>query len=400
MPELNVKFSHGLGDVAHFILALQLWKARGYDITVQIERNKQPLWDMAGVKYVFDGDLPDHPWTYPSSFEDLSVPDWRGNKIAEGLMHPVMPEIGSQKELWEELLRVKVSSNGLISEQSQIEATEFLKGLPRPIICLHTKGTNWQERKSLDTTVAFELILQLLSATDGSVISLDFDAREPIVGHPRCKGIMPSWGEIDQNKMCALYQMSDLMIGIDSGPFHVASFTDIKALGVFTEIHPVRCCIPNPNAMYLVSDRFNEYWDQRANAWRFWKYRGDRPSASEICEAAIQALNGHYSVRQLPQDIVAKYAGAYTYDRVGYDRRKMELLPGGTIGLGAAGCELRWTVQDIDGAITMTIHGAQYPTCNLVCDDSGSWRGRWLRHEKMPIELKPWSKDESSISVT
>lgn len=389
MPELKVKFdTHGLGDACHFAHLLQLYKRRGYDVTVQAEQNKLFVWQVAGVNIVQGGDLPNHGWGYPAGFDDLSQPDWRCNKVAHGINHPPLPRIGDPRQLWDELCQVRLSAHDLIPAEAHAEAERFLAGLPRPIICLHTRGTNWQARKSLSIETAFRLILRLLDETGGSVISLDFDRREPIVADARCKGLLPSWGKISVDRLCALYEQADLMIGVDSGPFHVASFTPIKALGVFHSLHPVRCCLPNPRAAYLVPEKHGEHWDARKTEWRFLRYQGDEPTAEQIAEAAVQVLSGVYSVDYCTPEETAAVAGEYLYRRVGHDQRPMQLLTDGAIGHGAAGCERRWSLRRLDGTVTLTISG-DTPTCHLMAGADGVWRGRWLRHEQMPIELIP-----------
>ena len=74
MLECRFKFDcHGLGDVVHFAHAVQLWKKRGYDVTVQVEENKIFVWQVAGVNIVQGGDLPNHGYGYPDGFDDLSL---------------------------------------------------------------------------------------------------------------------------------------------------------------------------------------------------------------------------------------------------------------------------------------------------------------------------------------
>jgi len=399
MKELKFKFdSHGLGDVCHAAFMVQLWKQRGYEVTVQVEHNKIPAWKIAGVNIVKGGNLPNHPWGYPAGFDDLSQPDWRCNKVAHGMMHEVLPVIGSQQDLWRELCRVRLSADPIISDQVRDEARDFLKGLPRPIICLHTRGSNWQHRKSIPIETAFNLVLKLLADTGGSVVSLDFDGREPIVGHARCRGIIPSWGMISIDRLCALYEESDLMVGIDSGPFHVASFTSVKALGVFREIQPVRCCLPSPKAVYLVSRKYDHHWDSRCKEWNFRRYRNSEPTLIDIAQTALETLECGDTGRETDQLRLGELAGKYLYRRVGYDERPMILKPDGTIGLGSADCEQWWSVIVVDGKERLTISGSR-STCHLfLCE--GMWCGRWIYHEQMPVELIPLCESQEANLTT
>jgi hypothetical protein len=79
----------------------------------------------------------------------------------------------------------------------------------------------------------------------------------------------------------------------------------------------------------------------------------------------------------------------FLYRRVGHDERPMQLLADNHIGEGAAECERRWWVNDDEGTLTLTLSRIDRPTCHLHRDPDGTWRGHWLHHEKMPIELIP-----------
>ena len=81
----------------------------------------------------------------------------------------------------------------------------------------------------------------------------------------------------------------------------------------------------------------------------------------------------------------------FRYLRVGHGQRVLELLPNGRVGLGRAGCEQVWFVQEqIDRSMVLVLAGGRQVTCRLAREDvDGPWRGRWLIHEKMPIELHP-----------
>lgn len=397
MPDLNIKFDrHGLGDCVHFAHALQLYKSRGFNVTVQAEENKLFVWKVAGVNIVQGGGLPDHPYIYPAGFDDLSAPDYERNKVAFGLRHDVMPRLEdlglSQQQAWDELCAVRLSAHEHIPAEAHAEAERFLEGLPRPIICFHSRGTNWHERKSLPTDVAFDVILKLLEQTGGSVIVLDFDHRAPMVGHERCKGIKPTWGHVGIDRLCALYERCDLMIGVDSGPLHVASFTNIKTLGVFRSLHPNRVCLPNPNAVYLVSDQHADQWNSRRHKWTCEMYSGTEPTADQITEVASAILIRRQSLLQ-PVVMASKMSdlsGSYLYRRVGYDQRMMNLDPDGSISDGAGGCEQRWSVKILDGVDAIEISGKDGVICRCMSHD-GKFVGRWTKFERMPIELVPIS---------
>ena len=400
---LNIKFDrHGLGDCVHFAYAVQLYRARGYSVTVQVEENKKFLWQVSGVNIVQGGDLPDHSYHYPAGFDDLNAPDYSANKVAFGLRNSVMPsldELGlTEQTAWDELCNVRLSAHEHIPQEAHDEAEKFIEGLPHPIIAIHSRGTNWHERKSIPTEIAFDVILKLLDQTGGSVVVLDFDRRAPMVGDERCKGIKPSWGHIGVDRLCALYDRIDLLIGVDSGPFHVAAMTPVKALGVFRTLHPNRVCLPNPNAVYLASDRYEEHWQSRRDRWNIVTYHGEEPTADDIVEKAIMMINGHSSVQSI-DSALQEFCGVYSYDRVGHDLREMELLPDGSIAKGRADCEERWTVRFNGSIPQIAISGRKGLICICSQASDGVFRGRWTKYEQMPIELKFVSRLQCQTTV-
>lgn len=402
MPELKFKFDrHGLGDVCHMAHAVQIYKRRGYDVTVQVEDNKKFLWKVAGVNIVQGGDLPDHSYHYPCGFDDLNEPDHEKNKVAFGLRHDVMPKLDdlglTQEQLWDELCAVRLSAHDHIPPEAHAEAEQFLEGLPRPIICFHSRGTNWHERKSLPTEVAFDVILKLLDQTGGSVVVLDYDRRAPMVGDAKCKGIKPSWGHIGIDRLCALYERSDLMIGVDSGPLHVASLTNIKTLGVFRSLHPNRVCLPNPNAVYLVSNRSHENRAQPPG-WSFAEYSGEEPTTDDVVIESMKHLANRDQLTPLgSQHTPQGAAGRYLYRREHHDERPMTLHPNGIITEGAGACERRWKHSDNQ----LEIHGDHGLIATLTLDSRGVFAGSWNQFERMPVELvpvwKPMSRNNGFI---
>lgn len=79
---------------------------------------------------------------------------------------------------------------------------------------------------------------------------------------------------------------------------------------------------------------------------------------------------------------------AFQYARVGYDQRTIELRPDFTIAGGTA-MEVGWMVEEAhDQTAVLSICNRGGPTCFLRQSDDGSWRGRWLVYQRMPIILQ------------
>lgn len=82
----------------------------------------------------------------------------------------------------------------------------------------------------------------------------------------------------------------------------------------------------------------------------------------------------------------------YTYRRVGYDARVMELCANGRIGHGRARLELEWRLDEADPrAPALLLLGEEGLICRLEASADGAFRGRWTKFERMPIELSPRS---------
>jgi glycosyltransferase involved in cell wall biosynthesis len=80
----------------------------------------------------------------------------------------------------------------------------------------------------------------------------------------------------------------------------------------------------------------------------------------------------------------------FKYHRVGYDQRTMTFLPDGSIGKGAAGCERYWDLKlDKKEGLVLEISSGWELTCRLHRNEAGTWSGRWLHHEQMPVRLSP-----------
>lgn len=77
----------------------------------------------------------------------------------------------------------------------------------------------------------------------------------------------------------------------------------------------------------------------------------------------------------------------FRYNRVGYDIRTIKLDTRHEISEGRAECEYRWWINDVNGIAQLTISRIDRPTCHLIESPDGIWRGNWLEHERMPIEL-------------
>jgi hypothetical protein len=116
-----------------------------------------------------------------------------------------------------------------------------------------------------------------------------------------------------------------------------------------------------------------------AQIWSGTLWRNESPSASE--KTTINSLTGRRAL----------------YRRVGYDERIIELCADRLVGSGADECERLWHVNHVDQQAVLTLSRVDRPTCHLKRDHEGVWRGAWLEHERMPIELIPFAQWQPTV---
>ena len=87
----------------------------------------------------------------------------------------------------------------------------------------------------------------------------------------------------------------------------------------------------------------------------------------------------------------------FTYHRVGYDKRSVELLRDHTIGQGSDSLEKTWYVVEKPTGPILRIAGGSI-TCELSLTEDGSLKGAWVVHEKMPVELLPLAVDTTQLT--
>ncbi len=109
-----------------------------------------------------------------------------------------------------------------------------------------------------------------------------------------------------------------------------------------------------------------------AKMWSGTLWRNENPTEQE--QATIASLTGRRAL----------------YRRVGHDERTIKLDSDRNISEGGAECERLWHVNHVENQPVLSISRLDRPTCHLRRDNEGTWRGAWLEHERMPIELIPF----------
>ncbi len=83
----------------------------------------------------------------------------------------------------------------------------------------------------------------------------------------------------------------------------------------------------------------------------------------------------------------------FLYVRRGFDQRKIELLPDGSIGSGTDDSERTWRIVSGENRAVLQICGDQGRTCELTSSVNGAFSGWWSIGEHMPAYLIPARND-------
>ncbi|MCA9141764.1 MAG: FkbM family methyltransferase [Planctomycetales bacterium] len=132
-----------------------------------------------------------------------------------------------------------------------------------PVVLIHYQGNTSAEYKDLPHATARMVCEQVIKS--GSVpIILDWDNRSPLPDGKRIHNPhvdLDIWGGIgtgDAEVLAALIELSSLMIGVDSGPLHVAGATSTPTIAVWTKHHPLHYFGHADNVTHLVPRKHQE----------------------------------------------------------------------------------------------------------------------------------------------
>jgi len=245
-------FNHGLGDNANFAHLLPLYTRRGHRLTIQCTPDKHILYAPVDVEVVSTTDEPTIRHGWPHAEPTNETHPWSGNKSAANLGQPPLPSIGTVEELWEEYCSEKLDIKPYLSNASRAFVNSMVSGLPRPVILLHAMGNSGKKRKNLSSEVTLELYKHLLDRMPGTLVLLDWDDRMPRLNNYRVRHLVDEWRHLDTEELLALMTVSDLFIGIDSGPLHATRYTDLPAVGVWTHHFPANYILPRDRTLNVV----------------------------------------------------------------------------------------------------------------------------------------------------
>jgi len=258
----HFKFNHGLGDCANFAHALPLWLKRGHKVTVDCPEDKACLFQAAGCEVSPGASLSHGFWHPPEPGEPRMLDGWSGNKLAWNLAEPPLPKIGDYTELWDEVLPVTLNLDSYLTAEGRKAVDDFLAPLPGPIILLHTRGNTSTDHKNFPADLENAIYRELLKQTDVTIILLDWDNRVNRLASYRVRHLADDFRHLQLPELAYLMNRSALLIGVDSGPLHLARFTRVPALGLWFGHHPAHFALPRVNTTHIVDDRHG-LWNSR-----------------------------------------------------------------------------------------------------------------------------------------
>ena len=268
LPRRNVllKFRHGLGD------AVQL------TIVLRHLRRERPEWDidvesLVGKHTAFTGlcrkSYAREDRQTNIRYDEIYELDW--HECGSPLVH--VPSTKPARCL-EEVFRIPPRAEEFryqinVSHEATGRANAYFAELcpegqlpsgKYPVVLIHYQGNTSGDRKDLPHEV-IRKTCEVVQNRGYVPVILDWDDRSPLIDQRKVFNpgrSHPLWGRTgtgDAATMAALISGASFMIGIDSGPLHVAGATSTPTIGVWTKNHPIHFFDLAENVLHLVPDR-------------------------------------------------------------------------------------------------------------------------------------------------
>jgi len=162
-----------------------------------------------------------------------------------------------------------------------------MRDWPRPIVLWHPIGNTSQGQKSFTPDQQREFARAMLDQFDGTILILDWDRRVTWTTHHRLRHLDCEFSNASLCRLAAIMELSDLFVGIDSGPFHFAALTQIPAVSVWPQgWHPGTYMVPWNRSMAITLG------DHPADAFRRFEWRIINVPDSSMESVARWCLRG------------------------------------------------------------------------------------------------------------
>ncbi len=228
----------------------------------------------------------------------------------------------------------------------------------------------------------------------------EFESGQIVVDKEKC------WKEI--NTTMFLNEHSDFYYKIIHG--------DKDTFRMAWHVNRTEFCMPSRRIHRLPATMCqHDLWGNRIFQHRNmdkWKIRGKNQTIKgflkeDECLQYLQELKGKWNGTVRPDGLIeAAYPISkekakreltdrkMEYIREGHDQRTIQLDITGTFSHGSMSRESNWEIE-MDGSVPiLNIKGQDgYTTCSLTRREDGTWKGKWLMFEKMPVTLKLLGKN-------
>ena len=173
-----------------------------------------------------------------------------------------------------------------------------------PVVAVHYQGNTSGHKKDLPHELVAQLCREIRQHGHVPLI-LDWDRRSPLPDQKTifCPGVGPGdlWDNIgtgDAERLAALLSQCSLVIGVDSGPLHVAGATETPTLGVWKGHSPLQFYDLCSNVTHLVPEQWRAIPPcQHAHAAKFFEehyafrtYPEPDGLKSTLIESALEML--------------------------------------------------------------------------------------------------------------
>lgn len=259
-----IEFRHGLGDAVQFTAVLKHLNHVHPDWAIDVAalRGKHSAYHgLCRNVFVLNEEKIDraaYQQVYPLDWHECRTAhaDWPSTKPSRCLLEVF--GITPIHELFRYEIRHRDASRELARKTlSQYCPSGPLPGGRFPAVLIHYQGNTSGERKDLPHELIRE-VCEVILAADFVPVILDWDRRSPLIDNVKIFNpdtnheLWEGRHTGDAETLAALIEAASLMIGIDSGPLHVAGATSTPTIGVWTQHHPVHFFDRADNVMHLV----------------------------------------------------------------------------------------------------------------------------------------------------
>lgn len=262
---VRIEFRHGLGDAVQFTAVLRHLQHYhpDWEVDVAAHRGKPSAYHGLCHRVFILGEEPtsrsDYDQVFALDWHECRTPDgrWPNTKVTRCLL-----EVFKLTPI-PDLCRYAIQ----ISPPARIAARDYLASIAgepgsdgrHRAVLIHYEGNTSGDKKNLPVGLIRQTCATIQECGYVPVI-LDWDRRSPLPDQrrifcPHAEHVL--WqgaGTGDAEQLAALIEAAALLIGIDSGPLHVAGATTTPSIGVWTQHHPMHFFDLAANVCHLVPE--------------------------------------------------------------------------------------------------------------------------------------------------